>query len=205
MINQGIKFMQTSYYFSLLWLISLSLLTACSSSKNRTHFYSLSSVAEVAELKQESAHLPALSLGVGPVHIPRLLRRPQLVLRKNTTEVELVEMHQWGGSLREDISNTLSRNLSILANSNYIETYPWKHNNQPDFRIRVKIERLDGDLGKTLTLKARWSLLKKNKLLKTEYSTINVMPKGNSYNAYVAAQSEAIYKLSQIMFSHLHH
>jgi uncharacterized lipoprotein YmbA len=184
--------MQKNIVSLLLWLVCISLLTACSSSKNTTRFYSLTDLAQ-----QVQKDRPQLSIGVGPVHIPRLLRRPQLVLRKNKTEVSLVELHQWGGSLREDILSSLSRNLSTLLGSDRIERYPWKNTQRPQYQVRINIEQLDGDLGKTVNLKARWSLLKNNKPILRKHSDIKVKVQGNDYNAYVTAQSQALYQLAQ--------
>ena len=191
--------MQKNIVSLLLWLVCVSLLTACSSSKNTTRFYALTPVAEKAKIA-----LPALSLGVGPIKIPRLLRRPQLVVRKNATEIVLVEGHQWGGSLREDILATLSRNLAIFIDSDAVKTYPWKHDNQPDYQIRLKIDRFDGTLGQELQLKVHWSLLQRNKRLSSHYETITLPIKGMDYNTYVATQSQAIEQLAHAIYTRIY-
>ena len=190
--------MQKNIYSLLFWLICVSLLTACSSSKNSTRFYSLTALAQ-----QSQNEKPHLKIGVGPVHIPRLLRRPQLVIRKNSTEVSLVEQHQWGGSLREDILSSLSRNLSTLLASNQVEPYPWKNTQKPDYQIRLNIEQFDGNLAETVSLKVRWSILKNQKLLALKHSNIQVKVQGNDYNAYVTAQSQALYQLAQTIVKQL--
>jgi len=191
--------MQKNIVSLLLWLVCVSLLTACSSSKNTTRFYALTPVAE-----QSKVTMPTLSLGVGPVQIPRLLRRPQLVVRKNATEIELVEGHQWGGSLREDILNTLSRNLSILSASGAVKTYPWKHDDRPNYQVRLKIDRFDGTLGKKLQLNVHWSLLRNNKVLSSHYETLTLAIEATDYNAYVTAQSQAVNDLATTIYRHLY-
>lgn len=178
---------------SVLLLVFLStLLTACSLSPSSSRFYSIAPLAAQA-LKSR----PQLSLGIGPVQIPRLLRRPQLIVRKSPTEIDLVEKHQWGGSLREDLTRAFTDNLATLLGTEKIETYPWKHDFKPNYQIRINIEQLDGDLDKTVTLKARWRLMRSHKVIKVKHSTIQVAVNGKDYNAYVKAQSEAVYRLSQ--------
>ena len=177
---------------SVFLILLAALLASCSIGTSSSRFYSIASLAT-----QSSNPRPSLSLGVGPVQIPRLLRRPQLIIRKSPTEIELVEDHQWGGSLREDLSNALTDNLAILLGTERVETYPWKHSFKPNYHVRINIEQLDGDLGKTVTLKARWRLLQNNRVIQSKHPTIQVPVKGKDYNAYVKAQSEAIYRLSQ--------
>ena len=175
-----------------LLIVLSTLLSSCSIGKTSSRFYS------IAPLAVQTSHArPNLSLGVGPIQIPRLLRRPQLIVRKSPTEIDLVEEHQWGGSLREDLSNAFTDNLAILLGTEHVETYPWKHNTKPTYQVRINIEQLDGDLGKTVTLKARWRLLQNNRVIKVKHPTIQVAVKGKDYNAYVKAQSEVIYRLSQ--------
>lgn len=174
-------------------LILLSaLLSSCSIGSSSSRFYSIAPLAV-----QSSNPRPTLSLGIGPIQIPRLLRRPQLIVRKSPTEIQLAETHQWGGSLREDLSHAFTDNLAILLGTENIETYPWKHNFKPNYQVRINIEQLDGDLGKSVTLKARWRLLQNNRVIKSNSPTIQVTIKGTDYNAYVKAQSEAVYRLSQ--------
>jgi len=182
---------------SLFLLPFILLLTACSSlggGSDATHFYSLSSMAESTTLSTGS-----LKLGIGPVRLPNYLKRPQVVTRINQNELKVAEPHQWAGSLKEEITQVLTDNLSVLIGTEQIEKYPWKRHYQPDHRIRVLIEQLDGELGKQVTLKARWWLRGRGTKtgLSAKKSLIKVKVKGADYNSYVAAQSQAIYKLSQ--------
>ncbi|MEE9302540.1 MAG: PqiC family protein [Thiotrichaceae bacterium] len=178
----------------------LLILTACSSlggSSDSTRFYSLSSIDE-----NKTAPTGRLTLGIGPVRLPHRLKRPQIVTRINKNELHVTEDHQWAGSLKEDITQVLTDNLSTLVGTEQIESYPWKRYFKPDFRIRVQIERLDGEPGKAVTLKARWwlrsTLTRFSKMDQpARKSTITVQTKGEGYTPYVAAQSRALYQLSQ--------
>lgn len=176
------------YLFPILLLITL---LGCSAETKGTRFYSLTALAEPTAQTN-----PNLKIGIGPVYIPRTLKRPQIVTRKNQTELALAEEHQWVGSLREDIIQVLGENLSIQLGTNQVEAFPWKQSFRPDYQIRVHIEQLDGELGKQVTLKARWRLIKRGQAQKAEFSQISVPVKGQDYNAYVQAQSEALYRLS---------
>ena len=174
------------------------LLTACSSLTGSsdaglggTRFYSLSS------LPPAIVNPNPLRIGIGPVKIPRLLNRPQIISRKNQSEIEMAEFHQWGGSYKEELIQALSDNLSSLLKTENIEQYPWKISFKPHYQVRINIERFDGQLGKNVVLKARWRLLKNNQEILVKRAVINTPVANNSYNAYVSAQSKALITLSK--------
>jgi uncharacterized lipoprotein YmbA len=133
-----------------------------------------------------------MRIGVGTVQIPRLLTRPQIISRKNSNEIIMAELHQWGGSLREEITQAMTDNLSALLKTDRIEQYPWKFAFKPHYQVRINIERLDGKVGKSVTLKARWRLLKNNKELLSKRALINAPVRGKGYGDYIKAQSKVL-------------
>ncbi len=182
----------------LFFIFLLGLTSACSSLTGSsdaglggTRFYSLSA------LPPTTAKPGALRIGIGPVEIPRLLNRPQIISRKNQSEINMAEFHQWGGSYKEELIQALSDNLSSLLKTENIEQYPWKFSFKPQYQVRINIERFDGQLGKNIVLKARWRLLKNNREILVKRAVINTPVSGNSYNAYVSAQSKALITLSR--------
>ena len=184
--------MQKKFPLTLILIFFAGFLISCSSSTKGTRFYSIAPLANQVQIAR-----PNLRIGVGPVQIPRLLRRPQLVIRKNQTEVDLIEDHQWGGSLREDLLNAFADNLAVLLGTESIEHYPWKHSFKPNYQVRINIEQMDGNLGGIVTLKVRWRLMQGSRVLMVKHPIIKVPVKGTDYNAYVKAQSEAVYRLSK--------
>lgn len=157
-----------------------------------TRFYSLSSLPPVSV-----ANSTKLRIGVGPLQIPRLLNRPQIISRKNSNEINMAEMHQWGGSYEEELMQVMTDNLSTLLKTDNIEQYPWKFSFKPNYQIRINIERLDGEIGKSVTLKARWRILKDNKELMVKRALINTPIEGKRYEDYVKAQSKALETFSR--------
>ena len=191
-------------------VISLGLiiasLNACSSVLNTpdsalggTHFYSLTALAPVNKTINKSP----LRIGVGPVEIPRLLNRPQIISRKDNTEILMAEKHQWGGSYKEELIQALTDNLSNLLNTDNIEQYPWKFSFKPAYSVRIEIERFDGQLGKSVTLKARWRLYKGKQEILVKRSVITEAVNGRSYSAYIKAQSQALAVLSRNIRQHI--
>ncbi|MGV6810177.1 MAG: PqiC family protein [bacterium] len=176
-----------SVMFGLVWGLQ-----ACTANSQGTRFYSL-----VALNPASSQPKPQLKIGVGPIYLPRALKRPQLVIRKNATELTLAEDHQWVGSLREDVLRVVSENMAKGLGTERIETYPWKQSFRPHYQVRINIERLDGELGKNVTLKARWRLIKAKKIQQVQPFNVTISVKGQQYNDYVLAQSQALAALTQ--------
>ena len=182
------------------------LLSACSSggeSIGGTRFYSLQSPALALSAKPNRAN-PTFKVGVGPVRLSRLLRRPQIVTRKSGTEVAMAEKHQWGGILKEDLIQTLDDNFASLLGTENIEQYPWKLSFKPNYSVRVDIDQLDGELGGVVTLKAHWRLSKGRKEVVVRNTTLRQKVRGGDYNAYVTAQSEVLYKLCELVSKEMH-
>lgn len=192
-----------SYLSRVLILFLLFNLNSCSSiggdsdGLGKTHFYSLSA------LPSKDNQQSALKIGVGPIEIPRLLNRPQLVSRKSSSEILMSELHQWGGSFKEELIQSLTDNLSSLLKADNIEQYPWKFSFKPRYQVRINFERFDGQLGKAVILKARWRLLKNNKEILVKRTIIRTPVTNKTYIAYVVAQSKALIALSKEISLHI--
>ncbi|HEX5606452.1 MAG TPA: PqiC family protein, partial [Candidatus Binatia bacterium] len=67
----------------------------------------------------------ALSLGIGPIKIPRYLDREQLVTRISQNRFAIAENDRWAEPLEENFSRVLSENLSILLQIDRVAAFPW--------------------------------------------------------------------------------
>ena len=183
-------------------LFALTFLAGCSGvvSDKSTHFYSLSVKAPSKALAS-----PQLRLGIGPIKLPRLLKHPQIITRKNQHEIHMAEQHQWGGSLKEDVTQTVANNLGNLLGTEQVEHFPWKQRFKADYQVRIHIEKMDGGLGGKAHLKARWWLRVGNAATDklAEHSNYSVDVKGKDYASYAAALSELLYQLSQEIAGHI--
>ena len=183
-----------------LWaLVSiLALLAAGCATSPSARFYILSGI-EGMEKAPPAAMEKEATIGVGPVSIPDILDRPQLVTLSGANEVSIAEFDRWSGSYRNEIARVLTENLSVLLPSQRVVSYAWGRRISLDRRITVDIIRLDGALGETVFLKANWALLGENgaKTLLVRRVDISEPVNGGGYAGYVAALSRALAKLSR--------
>jgi len=157
-----------------------------------TRFYSLSALPPAPDAGNN-----ALRIGIGPVEIPRLLNRPQIVTRKNNNEVSMSERHQWGGAYKEEIIQTLTDNLAALLKTERIERYPWRFGFKPAYQVRIDLEQLDGQPGAEVLLKARWRLIRDNREVVVKRAIIRQKVAGKDFSAYIKTQSGALAELSR--------
>jgi uncharacterized lipoprotein YmbA len=141
----------------------------------------------------------ALSIGVGPVHLPEYLDRPQIVRRLTLNELAYAEFAQWAEPLRDSVSRVLQENLSILLETDRVSPYPASGAGPMDYQVSVEVTRLDTEADGTARLVARWtvsSLATKTPLI-IRTSAIAVPLSGAGVEAAVAAQSRALESLSR--------
>jgi hypothetical protein len=139
------------------------------------------------------------AISVGPVSWPRYLDQPRIVTRVGTNRLEEHEFNRWGGSLEDDFVRTLIRNLSNRLGSELVVNYRRSEHFAPVYRLEIVVNRLDGQLGESVILDAKWSIITvaSNKLATVRSSSIEKNTSGPDYEALVDASSKAVAQLSE--------
>jgi uncharacterized lipoprotein YmbA len=183
------------------WTFSLAmfLFVGCGSTSPPVEFYTLASLTAMSEDTSPAGIGANISVGVGPLSIPKTIDRPQIVTRTSTNKLNLAEFHRWGGSLHEDFLRVLSQNLSILLRSNRVAVYPWEEYFDPSFRIFLKVHQFDGRLDEYVFLNVTWTVTGRDvkELLLVQKSSMKEPVSGPGYEAFVSAKSQILAKLSR--------
>jgi uncharacterized lipoprotein YmbA len=178
--------------------LSVMLLAGCRGTSEKSRFYKLSAI-----LSSDEATKPAgkgVAIGIGPIKFPDHLDRPEIVTRTSRNALEIGDFDRWAGSLREDFSRVLTENLSILLSTDFVFVFPWGKTIPIEYQVKVEVSRFDGELGKSATLIARWTVFEsgeKKELKAIRRSSITKPAEGKSYEAMVAALSQTVEQLSQ--------
>lgn len=181
-----------------LLLVPLLLLAGCMGKPTRpAEFYVLSSYPGTP-VSGTSAEAP-LSLGLGPLTLPEIYDRPQIVTRGEANQIVLAEFDRWGGDLNKDLGRALARNLMTRLNTDSIVPYPWSSRYAPDFQVTVRVFRFDGVPGENAVFEGIWRVLDAAKgcELAADRFTITEEAGGPGYPALVNAMSRAVATLSQ--------
>jgi len=178
----------------MVWVI-ITVFTACTSAP-AVHFYVLETQSAVP-VKADVAKKRII--GVGPVSIPALLERKQIVTRSDQNTVQIAEFHQWAAPLRDNITQVLTQNLAALQKSHVIRPYPWSAYGSVNYRLVIDIERFDTRPGHSVNLEARWAIMdvKTKAIVSNHQSNIEHPLADPSYPATVKALSEVLDEFSR--------
>lgn len=173
--------------------VAAVLLAGCRSP--RTTFYALNAVATPETLTP--AGTPG-SIAVGPVTLPEMADRPQLVLRVAANRVELLEMQRWAAPLRSELPRILAEDLAILLKPSRVAAYPQNAGVDADCRVQVDFQRFEAASGEGVTVDALWSIRRTgDRVSQPGHSVIHELAKGDSYDALVAAYARALAAVSR--------
>ena len=91
-----------------------AIIAGCASSVP-SRFYTLSTTSGPAMMPQAD-----YSVSVGPITIPSLVDRPQIVVRTGPNQVQVEEFERWASPLREDIGRVVVKNLIAMLGTTQI-------------------------------------------------------------------------------------
>ncbi|MEW6720900.1 MAG: PqiC family protein [Thermodesulfobacteriota bacterium] len=144
-------------------------------------------------------HAPAAAPGasaprvaVGPVSIPSLVDRPQIVVRTGPNRVFIDEFHRWGSPLRDDIARVVAGNLASLLEAS-----------SGAYRVRIDVTAFDSVPGEAAVLEAAWTVRAegsdgdRSRPSRSGRTAVREPVKGEGYEALAAAHSRALEVLSK--------
>lgn len=175
---------------------SFALITGCASSPP-PHFYVLEAQKLPNTVVATSPNKKVI--GIGPISIPALLDRKQIVTRSDQSTVEISEFHQWAEPLRDNIASVVTQNLASLQPHNVIRGYPWSAYGSVNHRVIIDIDRFDTQPGKHAILEARWLIMeeKGHIVFENHYSKIEHQLNDATYPSAVKGLNGVLYEFSQ--------
>src|SRR3712207_1330491 len=141
----------------LLFSVLSAMLTGCGGTSAEPHFYTLST-AEPMLPHTTDASLKGVRIAVGPVTVPQIVDRPELVIHVSANEIALAEQHRGAQPLRNEIACVIAENLEQLLAGSQVVSYPTLASRKVDYRVVVDLQRFDSILGQTVTVDALWSI-----------------------------------------------
>ncbi|MGD9947144.1 MAG: membrane integrity-associated transporter subunit PqiC [Desulfobulbus sp.] len=183
------------FFFLSCWLVLA--LTCCSSSVPKINYYSLVGPPEIAPTPTTQSGRFAIL--IGPVSLPDILRRPQIVTGRSEDRYQLSENHRWGGELDQEFARALGECLAGELGTEKIALYPMGQFLHPTHQVIVDVLTLDGMVASEARLIVRWSLMDptNKKVQVTRRSYFRQQPADKSYDAWVAAQRKNLQRFGQ--------
>jgi len=180
-------------------LVAIALAIAGCGSSPSAKFYILNTVDRNISTSAVQMKDQSVAVKVGPVSIPDTLDHAQIVTRSGQNMLVLDEFNRWGGDFQDDIQRILGENISILLPTNQVILSSEVSRVPTDFQVLINVREFDGQLGGIVTLNADWTVTHKGKekTVMAKKSVLKENADGSEYQAYVAAQSRLLAKLSQ--------
>jgi len=162
-----------------------------------TQFYVLESLSEPSP--SLGATEKKRQIGIGPVSIPALLERKQIITRLADNSIKVAEFHQWASPLKDNVAEVLTHNLATLQPNGLIRTYPWSAYGAVDYRVIIDIVRFDTRPDQSVNFEATWAIMdeKNHSLLSNGRSKIEHPIDDSSYPSTVKALSKILSEFSR--------
>jgi len=171
-------------------LLAAALLAGCGSSP-KARFYTLGASEASAPAKA------AYRVAIGPVTVPDMLDRPQIVTRGGGNQVTINEFERWAGPLKDEVGRALAQNLTRLLDGANVFAYPQSSNVETDYRVVVDVQRFDSTLGDSASIEVLWQVQPAKGEPKTGRSVAREAVSGAGYDALVAAHGRALAAVSR--------
>jgi len=175
---------------SIVLLFALVVLGAgCASTPSK--FYTLSPTAEPGEAKE------SFSVAVGPVYIPPLVDRPQMVVNVGPNQVGIDEVNRWASPLQSEIARVVAQNLARRLGTQMVSVYPQSTAAGASYRVMIDVLRFESAPGKSVNLDCIWNVRgAKEKGFRSGRTTVTEAVSDGSPAGLVAAHSRALGRLS---------
>jgi uncharacterized protein len=164
----------------------LLFLTACvGGNPPRESFFTLNAPEPAAAAED------APSIAVGPVTIPEVVDRPQIVVRLGPNQVQIVEQARWAEPLKSAIARVVAANLAAALQARLA----LGRNADADYRVVLDVQRFESPADAVL-IEALWTVTSKDGR-RNGRSVVREKIAAKDYSSLAAAHSAALATLSK--------
>jgi len=171
------------------WMVAV-LAAGCATPTSR--FYTLSTTPAPAGTPV------AYSVAVGPVTIPAVIDRPQIVVSTSPNQVQLDEFNRWAAPLQSNIARVVADNLASILGTARVSLFPQTMSAAADYRVAIQVQRFDTAPGDAASLEALWTITRtKDGTAQTGRTSVRESSPSGGYDGVAAAHSRALARLSR--------
>jgi len=163
--------------------------TGCASP--RSNFYTLNSEAKAATAAAD------YTVVVGPVSVPAVVDRPQIVMRLAPNRVAIEEFHRWASPLKDAIPRVVVENLSAMLGTPHVTVFSQPRTAGARYRVLFDVIRFESAPGEAATLDAVWTVRgTQGGAVREGRTTVSEPVPDRGYATLAAAHSRALGRLS---------
>lgn len=155
-------------------------------------YYTLSALATPATTSSN------LAIVIGPVSVPAVVDRPQIVVSTGANQVALDEFNQWASPLQNSIARVTAENLVAMLGTPRVTLFSQSLSADAAYRVAIDVQRFESMPGEAAALDAVWTVRRaKDGKVETGRTGAREAVNEKSYNALAAGHSRALARLSQ--------
>ena len=171
---------------------SLIVLGAGCATSPPSRFYTLSAASGPAATSAK------LSIAVGPVSVPAVVDRPQIVVDIGPNQVRLEEFNRWAAPLQSNIARVVADNLVLFLGTPRVTLTAQGLSADADYRAAIDVQSFQSAPGEAAMLDAVWTVRRaKDGKAETGRTTVRETVQERGYDALAAAHSRAVARMSQ--------
>ncbi|MGZ5000999.1 MAG: PqiC family protein [Methylomonas sp.] len=177
----------------LVFVLSVLLLSGCVSDSS-LQFYMLSAEGDQADKQQALPVNKGLVVGLGPIHLPEYLDRPQIVVETSKNQFRLDEHHRWAERLDQNMGRVLAQLLAGQAGVEQVVRFPWAQKQAMDYQVSIDVLQLHQGADGVSRLQAQWQIKNQDRPPFSRRFDCSV-PAKDEADAIVKAQSQCLGRL----------
>jgi uncharacterized lipoprotein YmbA len=175
-------------------ICSVLTIAAGCSTPPQERFFTLESVA--ASQAAPNSVVADFVVVVGPITVPEMVDRPQIVLRTAPARVEIAEQARWAAPLKSEIPRVVADHLARLLDRARTAAFAERASGTPDYRVLIDIQRFESVPQQGATIQASWTVRTPSGEPLIGRSLVSE-PAGAGYDELVAAHSRALGAISR--------
>ena len=157
-----------------------------------SRFYTLSATPSPAATSSE------VSVAVGPVSVPVVVDRPQIVVSMGPNRVWPDEFNRWAAPLQDSIARVVAENLAAMLGTPGVTQSSQTLSMGSTYRAIISVESFESVPGEMARLDAVWTVSRtKDGTTRSGRTTVREPTAEKGYDALAAAHSRAVARLSQ--------
>jgi len=149
---------------------------------------SSSTATDHAHTNTVLTNLPVVA--VGPLTLPDIVDRPQLVVREGEYAVSVLEQERWAAPLKETLPRVLAAQLSVQLPERRFLAASSAALGSPDARLSIGITRFDLVPARGARISAHWNYRSRDDSVSGE-SQVDAVATGNGYEPLIDAARRA--------------
>jgi uncharacterized protein len=157
-----------------------------------SRFYTLRATAPPA------ASPSTLFVAVGPVTVPAVVDRPEVVVNAGPNELRMDDFNRWASPLQDNVARAVAENLVAILGTPRVILFPQPLASDPEYRVVIEVRAFESVLGASASIDAVWSIRRaKDGKTQTGRTSARENVSDGSYEGLAAAHSRALARLSQ--------